>query len=237
METSTIDSVAFKRKISVVYTDGTRKQNLNVHSAVQMTADMPQVKVTVSDDEPGARELLDKFLAESSATLRKTVEGYYAVFHATQAATEVAAMTPVPPVATPAPAPALGKAPARGYIILGPRDVYTDAQVALNDIRRGPFVIPPDNYHNKLTQTFMAGKPLGQIKSLFRDYKLYGPAIAPKLAEYATLVLNAAWPAESEYSKYVAQYRAGLMPHDPATFADGRTDMNYFKFWALLSST
>lgn len=62
-------------------------------------------------------------------------------------------------------------------------------------------------------------------------------AIAPKLAEYATLVLNADWPADSDYVRYVAAYRAGqMLPHDPATVADGRVSMDYFKFWALLSS-
>lgn len=141
-------------------------------------------------------------------------------------------------IAEPAAQPkAQGGRPVRGYIILGPRDVYTDAQVALKDIHRGPFSPLPENYHNKLTQTFRAGLPAGQIKSLFRDLKLYGPAIAPKLAEYASLVLNADWPADSDYVRYVSAYRAGQMPHDPATFVDGRVSMDYFKFWVLLSFT
>lgn len=247
----TIQAVAFKKKISVLFADGTRKQNLNVRSVVELTAQLPQVTVTVAEDEPHARELLEQFLAESEARLEQTVEGYTAVFQAThvaQAVAEAALAEPTPapaftpnmevPIAGPAAQPkAQGERPVRGYIILGPRDVYTDAQVALNDIRRGPFSPLPENYHNNLTQTFMAGKPAGQIKSLFRDFKLYGPAIAPKLAEYATLVLNADWPADSDYGRYVAAYRAGQMPHDPSTFVEGRVSMDYFKFWALLSST
>lgn len=250
MTATTIENVSFKKKISVVYIDGTRKQNLNVHSAVQMTAELEQVKVIVADDEPAARQLLDQFLAESAATLKETVEGYYAVFRAAQAAQAVSMRLPIHtphlevPIAHPdkiaAPTDAsifFNAQPTRGYIILGPRDVYTDAQVALKDILRGPFTAIPENYHNKLTQTFMAGKPLGQIKSLFRDFKLYGSAIAPKLREYATLVLNATWPESSEYAKYVAQFRANLLPHNPATFVDGRVDMSYFKLWSLLSFT
>lgn len=262
---TTIQSVAFKKKISVLFADGTRKQNLKVSSVVELTSNLPRVAVTVADDEPHARELLDQFLAESSARLEQTVEGYAAVFQAAEVAQSVTRATltdavedlkaaPVvePPPATPIfftpsmEVPIAGPAakpkatddrPLRGYIILGPRDVYTDAQVALNDLKRGPFSPLPENYHNKLTQTFMAGKPAGQIKSLFRDFKLYGPAIAPKLAEYTTLVLNADWPTDSDYVRYVAEYRAGQMPHDPATFVEGRVSMDYFKFWALLSST
>lgn len=191
---TTIQAVAFKKKISVLFADGTRKQNLNVRSAVELTAQLPQVTVTVAEDEPHARELLEQFLAESEARLEQTVEGYTAVFQAAHVAQVVAETARAEPTSAPVSTPSLevpiaepaaqpkarGERPVRGYIILGPRDVYTDAQVALNDIRRGPFSPLPENYHNKLTQTFMVGKPAGQIKSLFRDLKLYGLAIAPK---------------------------------------------------------
>lgn len=265
---SNVQSLRVKKKITAFLADGTQKMNLGIPAATNLIAGQDRVAIQIDKADPEAMALLTELATASSATLQETADAFELAFNTAQddqpsqepAALETTSPAPDAPVAdTPAPTVAATEAPVaptndagetavtpsdnkpkRAYIILGPQDIYTEARLALRDFARssGKEVLPA-NYHNRLTKTFLDGNPAGQIKSLFKDLKRFGyAAIAAKLADYATQILERDWAATdpaSDYVNYVAWYKKGLLPHDEATFAQGRADMGYFKFWAILT--
>lgn len=270
---ATLSSLIFRKKITAVFEDGTRKMNLNVASAVALSSGHGQLDVLVdptedtaevqfkqfcreiplevstTPNEKGERTLVLKLDATPSVVEQATVTGLQVaqdfVASAPQAPREESAK---PAFSAPYGNPAMPSAPMTAggrtaYIILGPQAVYTDAHLALRELLRdaGTDIIMSDHYHNKLTQTFLAGSPSGQIKSLFRDLRKYGARIDGKLREFSDFVhkkvaSDQEQGRESNYTMYLKWFSENALPTDPRTFTGPRVNMEYFKFWALLQT-
>lgn len=237
----------FRRKISVTFQDGSRRQNFNVDSALRITEGLQSIKVEVGPEDP-ARDLFDNFVARSKGSVEETQDGLRVTFEEgfdlvepeplfldnislpLQGVSEEPVFCEEPLIPSKDSEPKLfGRG--RPYIILGPKDIFTDANCAYTFISSSSFEPLPEKFNNRLTLTFISGSPEGQIKSLFRDYRRYGISIADKLTAFLEEVEKSLHPT---FVKYLNQYRAGQLPHEVETFCGSSLDTTYFKFWVLL---
>jgi len=120
-----------------------------------------------------------------------------------------------------------------GLIILGPQEVFADCEKAyahlMENVRNEPL---PGRYHSDLTLTFFKGSPEGQVQSIFKDLKKFGPQ-EKVLGKIANIIEHSKTSAEPAYRRYVYFVENKMLPHHTITFQGGRPNMNYFKYWAL----
>lgn len=162
-----VTTLKFRKKITAVFADGSSKMNLNVASAVALTADLSGVDVEL-DGSTEAGALFQDFTKERLGRAIPNPESGRLDFAQPSSATEevervtarpavlgvgfgtqvgpanlqgTADLAPrVPPDRMITDPEALGR-PATtrnpGYIVLGPSAVYTDANIALRDLLAG----------------------------------------------------------------------------------------------------
>ncbi|HEC66820.1 MAG TPA: hypothetical protein ENI23_16215 [bacterium] len=119
----------------------------------------------------------------------------------------------------------------KSFIILGRQLVFDDANKAMDYISANAGVDAlPEKYQNTLTKTFLNGKAVGQIDSMFRDFKKYGKAVKGKVGEFNRLVSESKDPIFSGYNAMIGK---GILPTDEVARNGGRVDHAYFKAWAL----
>lgn len=250
--TTEVASLSFKKKITAVFADGSRKQNLGVSSVLELLSGVDKIAIDIDPEIDTASALYNEVeIASGLKTLTvgndlflvRSIQEDVAAAEAPIEVLEVAEL-PATPAETPVePTVALTAEEGQfdiptqltrgGLIILGPKEVYTNCEQALAAFLKMCGSEPlPAKFHHDLTKTFMNGKAEGQIQSLFKDVKKFGPAqMAAKLNEFR---VHAFASNDTVYSKYRAWIKHGVQPHHTFTFINGRTDSNFFKFWALM---
>lgn len=123
-----------------------------------------------------------------------------------------------------------------GTIVLGAQEIFLDCEKALAhlqaQLKAMPPVTLPKRYHAELTQTFFKGTVEGQIHSVFKDLKKFGPQVKV-LQKIVSLLDYAKTSSDPLYRTYIYFLKQGMMPHHTITFHNGRLRMSFFKLWAL----
>lgn len=213
----TIERVDIKRKIALVYADGSRKQNLGVRSAAEALKGLHRISVNAG---PEADQLLNELAEEAHLRVIKIPEGLFLTDEVEEAKPEVFHL---PATKT-----------RSGLIQLSAHEVFTSVEKAMEAVRSWqPQAVPPKRYHQDLTETFKKGTAVGQIVSVFKDLKKYGaPAIQGKLRAFEQ---HANTSQDPLFRRYRAWLQHGYLPHHKETqTAPNRVDMDFFKFYALL---
>lgn len=249
----TLDRLSLKRKITAIFTDGSRRQNLGIDSTVALLQGLrAEIPVDADPQDPQASDLLNQISAKSGLKLRHSDDAH--IFLAQPAtepvlpdlessnyvsALDLAEMDTVAPPVPPKPELTAADIPSEriraGLINLGPKEIFMSCDKAFACIlgwQAKNFPALPGRFHQELTQTFYNGEVDGQIQSVFKDVKKFGAeAILPKLQAFRAFARES---QNDTYRLFRAYLKYGLLPHHQASFIDGRVNMTYFKLYALI---
>lgn len=120
----------------------------------------------------------------------------------------------------------------KGVIYLGKGAIYSDQEAAYQSLLDLPETTFPEKYRNTLTKAFLNATEIGQIQSLFKDWKKYKKNILLKISAFFSYIKEN--PEQCPLSKkYVAYVIRNLHPLSEETLQEGVVDLGFFKFWVL----
>lgn len=214
--------------ITARYRDAPAQQVDGVSAAVRMLAALANETLPISVDSEDARELAQRTASLAGMTITER-DGQLFLLRPGAAPEPL-----IPPIGAPTRSSLRPAASAPLVLItISPGNLFSHAEPAYQELIRNLGTKRlPSRYHNYCTGTFLAGGPVGQINSLYRDLRNYGyEAIEPKIRQWAEHVRTRADP---DYRKIVAWFDSKVQPHDIRALKENHWVMLYFKAWAML---
>ena len=207
--------VHVKKKMTVVFDDGSRKQNLKPESVQDLIASTRIKSIVIQASEPSACLKVITDIAE--ATHRKVVPTDSG-FELTREISDG------------------DRSPKLPYILLDAEHTYTDAEEARDDFLASlPVDVEvPEKKNRPISGTFQRGSVTGQLHALWKDIKSYGIHGTPKrLMSFVDEVAAVGSPMEAAYASYKKLMTEGVKPHENLN-ENNRVDHDYFKFWVIM---